>query len=45
MFGGSNASSAAREEWWTIAGAALFGMITYAALYRVTTWLGARARG
>ncbi len=35
----------AREQWRTIAGAAAFGGLTYAALYGFTTWLGSRAHG
>lgn len=33
----------ARVHWQTIAGAAATGLLTYAALYAFTTWLGTRA--
>ncbi len=33
----------ARDQWRTIAGAAAFSVVTYGALYAVTTWLGSRA--
>ena len=33
----------ARAQWRTIATAAVVGVVTYAALYALTTWLGSRA--
>ncbi|GAC1485737.1 MAG: hypothetical protein NVS1B1_00240 [Candidatus Limnocylindrales bacterium] len=33
----------ARTQWRTIVGAAAVGVVTYAALYALTTWLGTRA--
>ena len=33
----------ARTQWRTIASAAVIGVVTYAALYALTTWLGSRA--
>ena len=33
----------ARTQWRTIATAAAIGVVTYAALYALTTWLGSRA--
>lgn len=35
----------ARAQWRTIAIAAASGVVTYAALYALTTWLGSRAHG
>ena len=35
----------ARAQWRTIAAAAATGVVTYAALYALTTWLGSRANG
>lgn len=35
--------SGARTHWRTIATAAAVGVVTYAALYTLTTWLGSRA--
>jgi hypothetical protein len=37
--------SGALGQWRTIVGATVFGVLTYAALYGFTTWLGSHARG